>query len=173
MRYFVLFDHDCRHAFLSDVAEGVNPADILGKKAWETVSADAREYVKRENLKIFEDGREFHHFGLLWKYPIDPTISYFFFVKLIWVGLPEVAYASTVWEFPADLSNLTAREREVLASRGGGDNAKETAELLGISVNTVHAHLKNIRVKLSLGTIDELSAFAGQYRHARDASGGG
>jgi DNA-binding NarL/FixJ family response regulator len=51
---------------------------------------------------------------------------------------------------PPDLAELTAREREVLASVGGGLSNPEIATLLSISEATVKTHVGHIMAKLGL-----------------------
>jgi len=47
-----------------------------------------------------------------------------------------------------ETENLTPREREILELLAKGDLCKEIAEKLGLSLRTVHTHLKNIYEKL-------------------------
>lgn len=47
-----------------------------------------------------------------------------------------------------DTENLTPREREILELLAHGDLCKEIAEKLGLSLRTVHTHLKHIYEKL-------------------------
>jgi DNA-binding NarL/FixJ family response regulator len=47
-----------------------------------------------------------------------------------------------------ETENLTPREREILDLLAAGDLCKEIAEKLGLSLRTVHTHLKNIYEKL-------------------------
>jgi DNA-binding NarL/FixJ family response regulator len=47
-----------------------------------------------------------------------------------------------------DTENLTPRELEILELLAKGDLCKEIADKLGLSLRTVHTHLKNIYEKL-------------------------
>jgi DNA-binding NarL/FixJ family response regulator len=53
---------------------------------------------------------------------------------------------------PPAMARLTPRERDILASLAKGALAKEIAGTLGISVWTVHGHVKNILEKLKVRT---------------------
>lgn len=54
-----------------------------------------------------------------------------------------------------DMAKLTPREHEILALLAKGDLAKEIAESLGISIWTVHGHVKSIFEKLDVHTRTE------------------
>ena len=54
-----------------------------------------------------------------------------------------------------EMNRLTSREHEILALLAKGDLAKEIANALGISVWTVHGHVKNIFEKLNVHTRTE------------------
>lgn len=54
-----------------------------------------------------------------------------------------------------DMANLTPREHEILALLAKGDLAKEIADSLGISIWTVHGHVKSIFEKLNVHTRTE------------------
>ena len=56
----------------------------------------------------------------------------------------------------ADLERLSAREREVLSLLAVGMPAKEVAQSLGLSANTVRNHVKSIFVKLRVHSQVEL-----------------
>lgn len=51
-----------------------------------------------------------------------------------------------------DVEALSAREREVLQLAAKGYTYQETADLLGITVNTVSSHTKNIYAKLAVNS---------------------
>lgn len=55
---------------------------------------------------------------------------------------------------------LSARETEVLCSLAGGLTAREIADKLCISVNTVVTHRKNISAKLGIRSVSGLSLYA-------------
>jgi DNA-binding NarL/FixJ family response regulator len=54
-----------------------------------------------------------------------------------------------------EMARLTPREHEILALLAKGDLAKEIADALGISIWTVHGHIKNIFEKLDVHTRTE------------------
>jgi len=54
-----------------------------------------------------------------------------------------------------DMAKLTPREQEILALLAKGDLAKEIADSLGISIWTVHGHVKSIFEKLNVHTRTE------------------
>jgi DNA-binding NarL/FixJ family response regulator len=56
---------------------------------------------------------------------------------------------------PAALAKLTRREREVLVLLSKGCVDKEIAQAMGISVWTVHGHIKNIFKRLHVRTRTE------------------
>jgi len=65
------------------------------------------------------------------------------------------------WFTPADYSGkLTNREREVVILLAQGQNAKQIAEQLDISVKTVEFHRTNITRKLGVHTTSELTKYA-------------
>ena len=63
-------------------------------------------------------------------------------------------------ERPAPIDQLSARERQVLQLLAEGHSAKESAERLGISAKTIEVHRKNIRQKLGISSIAELTKYA-------------
>ena len=50
------------------------------------------------------------------------------------------------------MQTLTDREREVLAALSRGQQYKEVADTLGVSINTVRKHIKAIYDKLHVNT---------------------
>ncbi len=57
-------------------------------------------------------------------------------------------------------SVLSVRERQVLRLLAEGCSAKESADRLNIAVKTVEVHRKNIRQKLGISSIAELTKYA-------------
>jgi len=151
--------------FVSSAVESVAVSDVIGTKPWDNVSDDAAELVRQHNEGILAS-KSSSSFGFIFRPPNNPTDRYFFFVRLLWVGIPGVAYAAMVWEFDHNLAELSRREFEVLERLGRGIGTKSTGRDLGITKNTVQAHIRNIRLKLRVSSIDELTAFAGQYSAA-------
>lgn len=70
-----------------------------------------------------------------------------YFQRLV-AALPSGASA-------VDMAKLTPREHQILALLSKGDLAKEIADTLGISIWTVHGHVKNIFEKLNVHTRTE------------------
>lgn len=64
---------------------------------------------------------------------------------------------------------LSPRESEILAALGRGDNGKQIAKSLGLSVRTVETHRQNIKRKLELDSPAELLRYA--LEHARQEGG--
>lgn len=60
-------------------------------------------------------------------------------------------------------SQLTSREKEVLALLIRGAGSPEIAEALCVSVNTVRTHIQNVLTKLQVHTRLEAAAFAVRY----------
>jgi len=58
------------------------------------------------------------------------------------------------------LSQLTAREREVLQMLAEGRSAKDIAVTLAVSIKTVETHRKNIMDKLDIHSVAELTKYA-------------
>ena len=61
---------------------------------------------------------------------------------------------------PLTFSCLTERERELIQLIANGQNTKEIAAVLGISIKTVEVHRQNIMKKLNLYSIAELTKYA-------------
>ncbi len=57
-------------------------------------------------------------------------------------------------------SVLSVRERQVLQLLAEGRSVKESADLLKISAKTIEVHRKNIRQKLGISSIAELTKYA-------------
>ncbi len=55
-----------------------------------------------------------------------------------------------------ELSKLTIRQRQVLAHLLRGVGERRTAYLLGISVNTVHSHVRGIYAAFEVHSLTEL-----------------
>ena len=72
-------------------------------------------------------------------------------VRLLGTGAKPIAAPATAAE-PASLEALTARERTVLTALSEGQQYKEVADTLGISINTVRKHIKAIYEKLHVNT---------------------
>lgn len=77
---------------------------------------------------------------------------------------PEVAGALLPAEDSADgpppASILGARERQILTLLANGQRSADIATTLGIAVATVNVHRRNIKAKLGLRTVAELTRYA-------------
>lgn len=63
-------------------------------------------------------------------------------------------------QVPADAGGLSDREREVLQLLAEGRSAKESAQLLHVSVKTIDSHRRQIMQKLGLASVAELTKYA-------------
>jgi DNA-binding NarL/FixJ family response regulator len=63
------------------------------------------------------------------------------------------------WRFPG-FSNLSKREREVLALVGQGASNLDVAETINISENTVKVHMRNIMERLHAHNRQQAVAWA-------------
>ncbi len=61
---------------------------------------------------------------------------------------------------PALFASLTAREKEVLGLLAAGSTARESSAQLGISPRTVEFHRENLKEKLGVRSIAELTRIA-------------
>jgi two-component system response regulator NreC len=61
---------------------------------------------------------------------------------------------------PGAIDRLSNRERQVLQLLAEGHSAKKSAERLSISAKTIEVHRKNIRQKLGISSIAELTKYA-------------
>ena len=61
---------------------------------------------------------------------------------------------------PGQIDRLSIRERQVLQLLAEGHSAKESASRLNISAKTIEVHRKNIRQKLGISSIAELTKYA-------------
>ena len=77
---------------------------------------------------------------------------------------PEIASAllpgSTESDLPPPLSVLGQRERQILSLLATGRRSAEIAEQLGITVATANVHRRNIKAKLGLRSVAELTRYA-------------
>ena len=71
---------------------------------------------------------------------------------------PELALADT--GEAASTNSLSVRERQVVKLIAEGHTSESAANVLGISPHTVRKHRENIKRKLGLGTVAELSSYA-------------
>ena len=91
------------------------------------------------------------------KKPIDPELLLQRLDSAVAKSRAAKASRTSLRELPAaDLERLSAREREVLSLLAVGMPAKEVAQSLGLSANTVRNHVKSIFLKLRVHSQVEL-----------------
>lgn len=78
---------------------------------------------------------------------------------------PEMALCVLSVAIPKELSLLTARENETLSHLAQGLPTREIAAKMDVSTSTIHTHLRRAREKLSLPTLEALTAFAARHSH--------
>lgn len=83
------------------------------------------------------------------------------------IGNPDLAVCSFNLMIPTEVDELTEREREFLEFLAQGLAIKEIACKLDVSINTVHAHMRNVKAKLSLSSPNEVVAFAARFFHQK------
>lgn len=67
---------------------------------------------------------------------------------------------SATQDRPGRIDRLSVRERQVLQLLAEGNSAKDSADRLNISAKTIEVHRKNIRQKLGISSIAELTKYA-------------
>lgn len=167
MRHFILLDYECVQIYISSVIEGCETSQFTGKKPWECVQPEIREELEKHQTKVLIAKEGMHSWGVAWKWENE---SRFFFTECAWVGLTDVAMVNVVWEFPYELTTLTKHERMIVDQLGGSEKVESVAHNTGLTINTIHSHLRNIRKKLHMDSINQLIAFAGVYRSAVTSS---
>jgi DNA-binding CsgD family transcriptional regulator len=83
------------------------------------------------------------------------------------IGNPDLAVCTFNLMIPSEVEQLTDRERAFLEWLAQGLSIKEIAGKLDVSINTVHAHMRNVKAKLSLGSPNEVIAFAARFFHQK------
>ncbi len=145
--------------WISQKNEKAKPGDL----AWQHLAAESQERAKtafsrvvtlREEgtLELQNDRGE--HFRA-WFWPL---------------ASPEVAVCVLSTSIPQELDLLTLREREILGLLGQGRKVRDIASELDVSASTVHTHLRRVKEKLSLTTMESLTGFAARYCYPESAS---
>lgn len=83
------------------------------------------------------------------------------------IGNPDLAVCTFNLMIPTEIDQLTDRERHFLELLAEGLAMKEIASTLDVSINTAHAHMRNVKAKLSLGSPNEVIAFAARFFHQK------
>jgi DNA-binding NarL/FixJ family response regulator len=65
---------------------------------------------------------------------------------------------------PTEPETLTAREREILKLLADGHTSRKIGGMLGISEKTVESHRGNIKAKLGIGSVAELTKYAIKHK---------
>lgn len=71
---------------------------------------------------------------------------------------------------PKELASLSKRERETLDLLGHGHDTREIARELGVSLSTVHTHLKRAREKTGARNLESLATFVTRYCHTNQTA---
>jgi DNA-binding NarL/FixJ family response regulator len=113
-------------------------------KIFESLSAGATGYVLKRSpgLQILEAVRDVNNGGSPMSAAIARKVVQFFGKS----STPAPVAPSS------DIDQLTDRERAVLVALSEGQQYKEIADALGISINTVRKYIKNIYEKLQVNT---------------------
>ena len=80
-------------------------------------------------------------------HPVLATIAFAVAYVVVWTGFSALATAA---QWLLERGRLTRREAEILNAIARGFTYAETAELLHLSAQTVHTHLKNVYKKLAV-----------------------
>lgn len=81
------------------------------------------------------------------------------------IGNPELAVCTFNLLIPVQIASLTARERELMENLATGATLKQIALQLEVSINTLHAHMRNIKSKLELAGPSEVVSYAARFFH--------
>ena len=76
---------------------------------------------------------------------------------------PDAALCVLAMRIPEEMALLTPREQECLKLLSRGLSVGELALELDVSTSTIHTLLRRARVKLKLGSLEELVSFAARY----------
>ena len=128
----------------------------VGDFAWANLTDESTERAKathakvatlRETQTLEVANRLGVHFRC-WMWPLDS---------------PDTAVCVMGMIVPAELSKLTERERECLEFLAQGIETREIARRLGVSLSTLHTHLKRAREKLGVANVESLISFAARF----------
>jgi DNA-binding NarL/FixJ family response regulator len=117
----------------------------------EAFSAGARGFLTKETVtRNVVDAVTEVHAG---RYYLCPAIAHF-------VVEASLLRKESARERGAAPAALTGQERKVLQLIGEGGNTREIAAMLGLSVNTIHAHRNRIMAKMNIHTQAGLIRYA-------------
>jgi len=135
----------------------------VGEPIWSQLSPDSRDLIQtalgqvvtqRKTQRLEVVSKSDSRFRC-WLWPLDS---------------PENAVCILGMRLPANLAELTDRERECLELVAQGIETQEIARRLDVSVSTVHTHMRRAREKLGLPSLEALISFAARYLYPADAS---
>lgn len=152
--YVAICDWHGRVIWVSSDKVLVQPGD----DAWGHIAERQKEQCKiafsrvatlREQQVLDCDNQNGDHFRA-WLWPLQS---------------PEMAVCILAVAMPRELQSLSKRERQTLGLLAQGHDTKEIAEELGVSLSTVHTHLRRSREKTGSRNLESLAAFAARYCH--------
>ncbi|MGD9633689.1 MAG: response regulator transcription factor [Pirellulales bacterium] len=133
-----------------------NPVYKPGPFIWEYASDEDREACKNaiSRTVMLREPQEFdasshvdEHYHC-WVWPLHS---------------PELAVCMLAVQVPSELKRLSARERTALELLAAGNNTREIAREMDVSVSTVHTHFRRARKKLKLRSVEGLIGFAARH----------
>ncbi len=83
------------------------------------------------------------------------------------IGNPDLAVCTFNLLIPEQISKLTDRERNFMQLLSQGKSAKQVASEMDVSINTIHAHIRNVKSKLELESTNEVASFAARFFHQK------
>lgn len=126
--------------------------------------ADSSSFFKEGGVGYLELKYRLREEGRLWR-NINGITKTLYWTK---TGIPK--YAITVAKYDKEellelekMMRLTVREKEIFQFLPMGYTQKEIANLLYITYETVHSHVKNIYKKLEINKVSELASLAERY----------
>lgn len=166
MRIFALYDHDFRFLYLSNTSDGVGcPSQFYGTLPWDWVEDHQVDHLKFAFEQVKRLGE--YRYGIMWKAPHVEKVSVFYYCRLKWVGLTDVAIVSSISEFPVGLGEISPAEERALLALGQYGDIKSAAKSLGRSPMTVYNQIARIKEKIGLDSgphqNDAIEVFADRY----------
>ena len=128
----------------------------VGEYTWQSIADKQQEQVKTAISRVATLGelqmidcedRYGDHFRS-WLWPLNS---------------PDMAICILSVFMPKELLSLSKRELEILRLLAQGHDTKEMAEELGVSISTIHTHLKRSKEKVGARNLESLAAFAARY----------
>ena len=135
----------------------------VGQFLWEHLAPASQKEIKltlgrvvalREKEQVEVIDRE-HRRIRGWLWPLDS---------------PNVAVCVLGTLLPRNLHKLTRRKRGIMELLAQGIETKSIAKRLDVSLSTVHTHMKRVREKLGLRSVEALISFAARFCYPLDKS---